>query len=164
MYIDFGNPENRSMEKGKLYLPKRMEPSQDAFEKVGFVFKNIGHRVFYEVVLPEGWEYDGWDIMDQNGVRRVWLRLDSNLNYQDGRMELYPRYRIDEEWFKDASSKMYTKIQVVVLDRQKEDWIIWSAGECDFHASDEQEKLHRDAKKYMKENFPDYEDPTAYWD
>ena len=100
MYIDFMNPENRFMDEEKLYFPKRMEPSQETFEKVGFVFKDIDHRVFYEVALPKGWKYDGWNIKDQNGVTRVWLRLDSNLNYQEGKMILYPRYHIDEEWLK----------------------------------------------------------------
>lgn len=164
MYIDFGNPENRSMEKGKMYLPKRMEPNQAAFEKVGFVFKDIGHRVFYEVVLPEGWKYDGWDIKDQHGIIRVWIKVNSNLDYQDGRMKLYVRYHIDEEWFKDKSSQVYKTIQVVVQDRQNDDSVIWTAGECDFQATAEQEQFYQEAKKYLKENFPDYEDPTEYWE
>lgn len=170
MYIDFGNPENTAI-RGIQVLPKNMEPTQEAFEKVGFVFENIEHRIFFKAQLPKGWKKNDCDyLVDKNNAERGSIRVMSNRGYQKARMCLFTRFYIDE-MEPSVKDDWCSPFHIVVRDRRNGKSIVFCSiatyPSFDLDA-DAHEKCYAKAKEevmeFLEKNYPDWADCTKYWD
>ena len=69
--VQKSNQENAA---DNCMLPKKMEPSKEAFEAVGFSFEDVGDKVLIKAKLPNGWRMEGegyWHTFyDENGEER----------------------------------------------------------------------------------------------
>lgn len=146
-------------------LPRDMRPSKEAFESLGFTFEDIGDDVLYQATLPDGWtlKSDGgyWTyLIDEKGRERGSYFYKGAFYDRSGHMNLSQRFHatyenIDpEDW--DSPIKVHVK--------DADGTIIFDAGQCEKAYSDEYDKLMRTATEYLATNYPDWKDPTKYWD
>lgn len=143
-------------------LPKNMFPSQEAFEKVGFIFKDTDDPLFVQASLPEGWElkYDDTDglhyFVDQKGrTRGTYISTDDEADENIG---LYRSIGLFIRFYTFYSSN---DGRISVYD---EDKVIYTAGICKSPCSPQYFELIDDAKAYLAEHYPEWKDPTKYWD
>ncbi len=147
------------------YLPKNMTPNKEDFESIGFTFEDVGDAVLYQATLPNGWklESDGgyWTyFIDEKGRNRGSSFYKGALYDRRGEMSLTERFRIDYK--RVDTENRESPIKVYVIDTDKN--IIFEAGQCEEPYSDEYYCLVDKATDYMNVNYPDWENPSKYWD
>jgi hypothetical protein len=146
-------------------LPKDMRPNKEAYESLGFTFEDIGDNVLCQATLPNGWTLrsDGgyWTyLIDEKGRERGSYFYKGAFYDRSGHMNLSQRFRITydnigpEDW----------KSPVKVSAKDADGTIIFEAGQCDKVYSEEYDNLMSKATEYLATNYPDWEDPTKYWD
>lgn len=149
-------------------LPRDMSPSQAAFEALGFTFTDIGDDVLFEATLPEGWstqESPGssilWEnLIDDKGRVRGTYCYKGAFYDRYGHMSLSCRYHLT---YQNVDPDNWdSPINVVVTDADGS--VIFNAGQCKKAYSKEYNKLVAKAEKYLKSNYPEWEDATKYWD
>ncbi len=166
--------EGQSFAVNSSRMARKMRPSREAWEKLGFVFSDIeGDDVLCNAVLPEGWsikatDHSMWNnIYDEKGNERGSMFYKAAFYDRDAHMNLERRYHICTV-DKDGDSN----IVEVYFGNSKEKLFV--AGELEHNPDapsaerrkfyDEEEKLRELAIEYANENYPEWEDPTAYWD
>lgn len=145
-------------------MAKRMWPSREDFEQLGFSFEDIpGDEVLCYATLPQGWsmkktDHSMWnDIIDQNGMIRGSMFYKASAYDRNAHMDLNCRYYICSRYVDEDHL-----IKEVYFGNEKE--ILFVAGQTPIDAYDDIEKLKALAKQYADENYPDWENVHAYWD
>jgi len=146
-------------------LPKKMNPSKEAFESLGFTFEDIGDDVLYKATLPDGWELNSDDgywtyLIDEKGRERGSYFYKGAFYDRSGHMNLSQRFHATY----DAADPETWKGPYTISVKDADDSIIFTAGKCERTHSAEYEKLMEQAKDYLRTNYPEWEDPTKYWD
>ena len=149
-------------------LPIKMNPSKEAFEALGFTFEEIDDDLLCKATLPEGWtmkaDEDGgyWTyIYDSKGRERASYFYKGAIYDRDAFMDLKQRYTYT---YDHVISKDYNSPIFIYVKDKADGKIIYNAGQCDQAYSDEYNALMDKAKEFLKNNFPEWEDPTKYWD
>lgn len=139
---------------GEYYtIPRFFNPSKKAFEELGFKIEVLEEEeIMGGVILPEGWNIkkNEFAILDEKGRKRArWFYKSLIYGKEEGKTELLCRYSI-------------TIIKIGTLwCGMAHDW----NGEIFFEIREsDKEKVYEQVKKYLEENFPNWEDPTKYWD
>ena len=52
-------------------LAKKMSPSQEEWEKLGFTFTDVGDSLLYQATLPSGWKLEATD-------HNLWTNIELN--------------------------------------------------------------------------------------
>lgn len=146
-------------------LPKEMNPSQAAFEAIGFKFKDIGDDVLFQASLPEGWtlKSDGgyWtDLIDEKGRKRGSYFYKGAFYDRSGHMSLSRRFQATYDHINPEDWESPVKVFVKDADGT----ILFEAGQCAKAYSDECDALMSQAKDYLNTNYPGWEDASRYWD
>lgn len=147
-------------------LPIKMYPSKEAFEDLGFTFEDIGDNVLCQATLPDGWKLkaDGggyWTyLIDEKGRERGCYFYKGAFYDRSGHMHLSQRYHVTC----DAIDPEKWEGPYTVSVKDADDTILFTAGECEKTYSDEYDELMNQAKEYLRTNYPEWEDPTKYWD
>ncbi len=151
-------------------MPREMHPTKEAFEKLGFVFKDIpGDDVLCYGALPEGWsirptDQSTWhDIVDENGITRGDMFYRASSYDRDAHMKLFCRYRVRREII-DGETEIF-------FGNETEKLFVAGRVKIDFDASREEVEsqfertnmLIMKAQKFADENYPDWENVHAYW-
>ena len=155
----------QSRAQNECMLPKRMDPSKEDFEILGFVFEEVGDEVLYQAKLPEGWtaKTDGgyWTtFFDQKGRKRGESFYKGAFYDRDGYMVLCCSFSVAHEAIVPPDRK--NRIRVFVKDCNEKE--IYEAGRCKEIYSDRYFKLVKEAEKYLATNYPEWKDPIEYWD
>jgi hypothetical protein len=143
-------------------LPIDMKPSREVFEKVGFTFESIRDNVLCKATLPAGWTIKNegyWSyIYDDKGR----FRANSFYKFWDmcGHMKLCSRFYIGYEHV--VKDDVYSPVRVAV--KNSDDKVVFITEESAEEYSKEHDALRGKAKEYLNQNYPDWEDPTKYWD
>ncbi len=145
-------------------LPCEMHPNSKSFEAVGFIFEEIpGDSVLCHATLPAGWrtEFDGvhWtELLDEKGRKRGSSFYKSAFWDRNGHMSLDCRFSIGYE--RSDETDITT---IFIRDYQGNN--IYTIGSTTCRWGDkEYRKLKKRAEGYMKEHYPDWKNPVAYWD
>ena len=147
-------------------LPMEMNPSKEAFESFGFTFEDIGDDVLCKATLPDGWKLkaDGggyWTyLIDEKGRKRGSCFYKGASYDRNGYMYLSRRFLITY----DAADPKKRQGPYNVSVKDADGTILFTAGKCDKTDSYEYEELIKLAKEYLRTNYPEWEDPTKYWD
>lgn len=157
----------------KTLMAKDMRPRKEVWEQLGFTFEDIPNdRVLCNATLPEGWsiqatEHAMWNnILDQNGTVRGKMFYKAAFYDRSANMYLQCRYQVCTNYIgKDYS------ITEIYFGNDTEKLFVAGTISKNLNASrearlrfyDEEEKLKQQATNWAKENYPDYEDVTAYW-
>ncbi len=139
-------------------LPKNMSPSKKAFETLGFKFKECEDELMYSATLPKGWKYiigTGYygKILDDQGRSRVTTFYKALPYDRDANMSL----------------KRSIKIEIISVTSDLTTITITKAGKTlkqvgTASSPAEVDRLIEKAKAFLNQNFPEWNDPTKYWD
>lgn len=145
-------------------VPSNMSPNKETFVNLGFEFKTIPNNSLYLATLPEGWKSVADEdffvnLIDENGYEKGFY-IHYNCNNS---MELNTRFYISPEFDPDDRAK--NSIYCFVKDRINGK-ILFSSGTYHYYSSNIFDKFQKigKAKTFLNENYPDWEDPTKYWD
>ena len=148
-------------------LPRDMKPSKDVFEALGFIFEDIGDDIMYQATLPEGWKLDSTEgehwtiIIDEKGRKRgCFFYKDAFYNSsRDGLMRLNQRFYITY----DHIDRRNSNSPIIVCVKDSEEKVLFNAGQCNEAYSDEYEELMNKATEYLEINYPEWQNPSKYW-
>ena len=154
-------------------MAKKMRPSKEAWEQLGFVFTDIpADDVLCNATLPEGWslrvtDHSMWnEIIDENGMIRGSMFYKAAFYDRDAHMSLQCRYAVrssyvgddystTEVYFGNENEKLFVAGQVHVSeDISREE-------KCARY--NKIEELRAVAQKFGDENYPDWQNVHAYW-
>lgn len=146
-------------------LPKDMKTDEEFFRKLGFSFEKNGDDILQKVTLPIGWTAKKKNMFstvlyDQKGRKRARAFYAKNWVVYEGNLALYRRYSVKEIF--GSMEEIFRPFTVAVTDYDNS--ILFVAGQCMYKGSEEYDTLMGKAKNFLKENFPEWENPTKYWD
>lgn len=143
-------------------MPKDMSPSREAYEKVGFEFGDEVDDIFISAKLPAGWtrkatDHSMWsEILDDQGRKRISIFYKAAFYDRNANCHMERRFSVrcdyPEDW--DADREYY------VADQGEKIHSLGMVGSKDW---DGQDKANQRGVEWLKSNWPEYEDPTAYW-
>lgn len=142
-------------------LPTVMNPQQESFKNLGFTLKNIEDENLCLATLPAGWKSVANDgpwmfLIDEKGRKRV-----SYAYYKsESCMKLHNSLII---YSKSLSDNCSCPSEVFVKNHATNK-ILFVAGQFEAGDLEAFERLVISASKYLDEHYPDWKDPTKYWD
>lgn len=143
-------------------VPGKMLPSKQAFMDLGFTFKVIPNSALCLATLPEGWtsvaSNDFWvNLIDEKSRQRgsyIYELPGNNFMILDKRFDIFPKYDPDD------STK---KLTYIFVRDQANKRILFSES-CETEDSVEKNRLIKKSRAYLNAYYPEWEDPTKYWD
>lgn len=129
------------------------------FEKIGIVFGEVveGDSIFQEVTLPDGWKkvptgHSMWNkLIDDRGRERASIFYKAACYDRSAHMNLVGRFSTDTYKYDD---------KCVVLDGG-----LTELFEHEHNGEyDGREIARGHCEQWLNENYPEWEDKTAYWD
>lgn len=140
-----------------------MERCRNTLEKAGFVIGEPADQLFYQCVFPVGWnlkptDHSMWsDLIDDKGRKRAAVFYKAAFYDQQAFIRLERRY-----WVDGYVQCGESQLAVAVMDGAS---ILRSFGAYDKdNGWDRKESLVESATKWLEQNYPQWNDVTAYWD
>lgn len=155
---------NQKEERTTCLVPITMLPNKKTFMDLGFAFQVIPNSDLCLATLPAGWksvaDEDFWvNLIDENGCDRgSYIYTSTGNNFID----LKTRFYLSVEFDPDDSTKALR--YVWVKDRGTNGRVVFSSGTCASEDSYKINILNLKAKNFLNEHYPDWENPSAYWD
>lgn len=139
-------------------------------EQLGFVFGEQENELFVHVQFPEGWvkhptDHAMWtDLMDNKGRKRGAIFYKAAFYDERAEMNLICRYaavsRPVNGWGDPKFDVRTTLFIGAVTDGDK---VIWRTQE-EVPSLEDNGQLRRQAQDWIKDHYPDHDNPVAYWD
>ena len=140
---------------------------------LGFKFGAVTEEIFVECEFPKGWkkeptDHDMWsDILDEKGRKRGSIFYKAAFYDRSAHARLTPRFYVSSDYDKPTQTVSVAdalgEVKFCVSGLEKPDW-----GACDRPTAERKQAKIDEARaaceQYLKTNFPDYENPSAYWD
>ena len=154
-------------------VPKNMNPKENEWEQLGFVFENIDDDDnLYKATLPENWklvsnnDLNYAEILDKNNLKRGFIYYTKYS--KNSHMGLESRYDIYSEFIDEKQTK-----KEVYFGNPEEKLFV--AGIVDYHGSVDshenivqnyhyEERLKNLAREFATAYYPDWHNINAYWD
>jgi len=152
-------------------------------EKMGIIFGEEIDDLFIQAELPKGWIKEATnhsmysDLLDEKGRKRASIFYKAAFYDREAFISLVRRFAFRVEsvgcYSDDYNQNKLKKSHCVVLDSDKvvwesevklppkpsysnkEEWESWRESKID---------LEKAGKDYLENNYPDYENPLAYWE
>lgn len=143
-------------------LPLTMHPNREAFEGLCFTFNDdIQDGSLVSATLPVGWKSVGNDgpwilLIDEKGRKRASYRCHKSQCH----MGLHERFAIHSEMLSDLWP---CPSRVFVKDHATNE-ILFVAGQFQSGQLEARDRFVSNASKYLDQHYPDWKDPTKYWD
>lgn len=157
--------------------------TREQFEAMGIEYGDPVDDLFVQVSLPEGWSKVGtghsmWsDLLDDQGRKRASIFYKAAFYDRDAFINIVQRFHAVTRpicgWDSDEYDHDTTPFHGAVLDR---DEVIWHTEEAIVSPPHEAERplhmayhnqkdaLGAQAKTWLNEHYPDWENPLTYWD
>lgn len=151
---------------------KIINGKREDLEAMGIVFGGAADDLFVNVTLPEGWTkqatgHSMWsDLLDDKGRKRAGIFYKAAFYDRNAHLSLDRRFGYslcvycDAEG-NDADYAVATHRKAVIVDG---DTVIKVIGLCEMRDYDAEDKLEAEARDRLQENYPDWQNPMAYWD
>ena len=158
---------------GSDTLPTKISAEdKEILVKVGVQFLGSvdGDPIFQNVVLPNGWEkkatgHDMWsDLLDNKGRKRAGIFYKAAFYDRSAHLSLNTRFRIQRDYDRqnaegvavtrvmDGDTSIYETKPRKLPPREAEGYY----GVCD--------ESDQEARIWLQNNFPQYKNPSAYWE
>lgn len=150
------------MSTAALALPREeLSPSKiKSFQDLGFMFDSSNNGV-YTVKLPKGWStipgQNSSMILDSKNRSRVFSSMGFFAVKND--VKFLTRYKVESE---RITNDKFSPVSVYVADSDGN--LIKKIGQCGTYYSEDYNRLVEKAENYLDENFPNWRDPSSYWD
>jgi hypothetical protein len=148
-------------------MPKKMRPSREAFEKLGFVFGDAVDDLFVSATLPAGWTRAATDhsmhssILDEQGRERIGVFYKAAFYDRKADAYIRPRFSVERD-YPDGEIADNTLIATIVTDAKT---VIHQVGMSRYLGDYlETDRLYEEGQKWLDENRPGWRDPVASWD
>ena len=153
-----------------------IEYTKDRYEKMGIQIVGEHDDLFWDVILPEGWDTRATDhtmwneLLDEKGRKRASFFYKAAFYDRDAFTNLEARYTLEvthncdpnaeyEVWkkadyigiIKDAGKIIYSTATYPVVDDYDEETKL-------------KDKLYAELDEYINKEFPNHADPLAYWE
>jgi hypothetical protein len=128
--------------------------------------ESSGDSLFLDVVLPEGWKLESTDhsmwnrLVDDKGRERATIFYKAAFYDRDAFINFNKRYYFTSEYVEKEEGDEYTPKFYCVKDIVGDKILFKTEVTKEYH----DEKLSAEAEAWLKENYPDHENITAYWD
>lgn len=134
---------------------------KDMFESIGFQFENIKNELCHKVILPDGWQFNSiserdtyFHIIDKKKQNRATLMiLPDYIN-----LYVLTRYCLLDKYIDNEK----TAIGVFAIDSINGTELYY-AGSYKNGGLHMFERLTRKAHEYLNNHYPDWQNPTMYW-
>lgn len=181
--IDIGAQERRGQRRlvNNEVLPKRCNDCwRGQLEQIGIVFGEDFDDLFVNVELPEGWskistDHAMWSkLVDDRGRERASIFYKAAFYDRDAHINITRRfsarwepvggysgesYQKPDAWYgvvKDCGKIVWQTDETVDAEpEEREQYLVWG---------DSRQELAEQARNWLDENYPDWQDPLAYWD
>lgn len=146
-----------------LVLPRNIHPSKDSFESLGFTIVSSTNGA-YKVGLPKGWtvlslNHNSSMILDDKKRKRG-LSSSGFLSIKSHNMKLLTRYSVESK--RISANDRCSPILVYIADSDGKQ--LKGIGLCGTYQSEDYAKLVAQAENYLDEMFPNWRNPSMYWD
>ena len=144
-------------------LPKDMSfaNSRESLKQMGITLGAEVDDLFVEAQLPDGWtkrasDHAMWsDLLDEKGRKRAEIFYKAAFYDRRAHMRLCLRYRCDcykqcDDWYSTVVKDGNTTLQVIGV-REKGNY-------------ERGEEHYKQAIAWLDSNYPDWQDPLAYWE
>jgi len=145
--------------------------AKSQYEKMGIkvIDKSNGDEIFYDVIMPDGWEKEATDhsmwnrLVDNKGRVRANFFYKAAFYDRSSHINFTTRYQLKDEYFegeKNPENSWDVARKYHAIDSAT-GAILFSTYK---HFSDGQDSAAKEAKDFLTENYPQWEDVNAYWD
>lgn len=151
-------------------LPTDMRAgAQAALEKIGFKFLGPveGDPLFQHVEMPEGWskrktDHSMWsELVDSKGRKRGGIFYKAAFYDRKATLHLDCRYNVEQNYDIEDSYVQQIMDGKTVIHVMPAITLDPSSGRARWEYSDQSVKAAHD---WVAHHYPDYKDPSAYWD
>lgn len=146
--------------------------TKQQYEKMGIKIVDEYDDLFFNVILPEGWEIKATDhsmwneLFDNKNRKRISFFYKGSFYDRDAFSNFEHRYTFSEMPFDEY------KTNVTYEERKSKEWygIVYDCGKEIFRTDGLTNKKYGDkvlidtCKLYLKKNYPLWEDINVYWD
>jgi hypothetical protein len=145
-------------------IPSRLfDCTTDDLVRLGFTFPpdDGADPLFVAATLPPGWRYDPTDhamwsrILDAKGRERFAVFYKASYHDRGAHMRPNCRFRLEDH------HPVPTEGQFIVWDGPD---LIFRGTTYSEASGEEYDRARSEAKAWLVDRYPDYEDPFAYWD
>jgi len=145
--------------------------NREVWEKLGFVFGDNADDLFVNVTMPPGWElrpteHSMWsDLRDEQGRIRAKMFYKAAFYDRDASISLCRRFNIDQYDNKEGEPDSLIRVSVYDSSAMRKEPVHVIETECDEPKEryDARAELAKEAKEWLNETYPDWQDPLAYW-
>ena len=153
---------------------------REQLEKLGFKFGSPIDEHFISVIFPVGWskratDHSMWsELLDEQGRKRGSIFYKAAFYDRSAHMNLSTRFLTTTQylnndgtpfdWERSNGTNQPTKVRAIVKDSATEE-ILWSSETWNRGDKNwvEQDAHQAAARKYLTDNYPDFNNPLAYW-
>jgi hypothetical protein len=143
--------------------------AKDVYQKMGIeiLSTNNDDKLFVDVRLPEGWkviptDHSMWsNLVDENESPRGSIFYKAAFYDRSAFMNISPRYTIDSEYIESERDETGSSMRFVKAVDNKQNKELWRSEK---HGYSGGEKAYNEAKSYLLNQLPEYENVFAYWD
>lgn len=146
--------------------------SRRALELMGIAFGENADDLFVNVTLPEGWtkrktDHSMWsEVLDNLGRPRIAVFYKAAFYDRKAHMQLIPRYTYSaynacNEKGDSVDRDAVTHFKVVLRDAGQEIKVFGIWEKSDYESS---YRIEAEAMSWLNENYPEWQNPMAYWD
>jgi len=156
-------------------LPKNfLYCTKEQFEKIGVVFGEQSDDLFINTELPEGWkkvptDHSMWSkLVDDKGRERAMIFYKAAFYDRDAHITMTNKLRLE------VAPEDHYKSNINYEDRRDGKWRgeVYDAGKLIWKTNylfgknkpNIKDKLREKTIKWLNKNYPNWEDPTAYWE
>lgn len=162
-------------DKRELMMGNIKEYTKAQYERMGIKIIGCADDMFYNVVLPDGWEIKAtehtmWnEVLDDKGRKRMTIFYKAAFYDRDAFANLQTRFQLDVTHVADPNSDYdvwkASDIQGTVKDGDKIIYQTARVPACSDYTKESKMKdvLWEDLYAFMNENWPQYKDVHAYW-
>lgn len=171
--IEHSEKQGQQMLVRSEVLPKdTMRDTRQQFEAMGIKFGEDADDIFVFVTLPDGWkkvptDHQMWsDLVDDKGRKRAEIFYKAAFYDRSAHMYLTRRYIVSSFEYTDSNGNRveydkHTNFAVWVLDADKP-LKLFGVRPAEY-ASKIEEEHTKQAHEWLNENYPNHQDPLAYW-
>lgn len=155
----------------RVQLARNLQPNKEIWEQLGFKFYDIeGDNVLCNATLPEGWsleatEHSMWtNILDEQGRIRGQMFYKAAFYDRSAHMSLKQRYNICTDYAEEKVDVYFGNDEEKLYVAGTITRSLNATREARLRFYEKEDSLRKNAINWAQENYPNYEDVTAYWD
>ena len=166
-----GGIERQEAEGQQQFVASETLPTncpREQLEALGFKFGEPVDDIFTAVQMPEGWskkptDHSMWsDLIDDRGRKRGGIFYKAAFYDRNAHMRLDRRYSVTSNYELEHGKQVQAFVTDAATSQQVFKTDIVDVGDREWWKADED--VMSIARNWINENYPDYNNPMAYWD